>query len=311
MRECIASLASAQRNAPFLSEIIVVDNGSTDNSTLGIDGLGIRVKLIRNDTNRGFAAACNQGAAAARADFLLFLNPDTRLNGDSLTVPFRFMEGPESTRVGICGIQLVEEAGQVCLSHAKFPTLWDFAIDSVGRRKLLDTSAGGHGVVSETDGLRIVDQVIGAFFFVRSSLWRHLAGFDERFFVYYEEVDFALRARQQGWASVCLTSAQCIHIGGASSAQVKDARLFYSMRSRLLYAFKHWSALSAGTLLFITIVPELLSRMLFALLRDRTRGLKHVLQGYSMLLKDMPAILATVAELRESPATPGHEQDPR
>jgi GT2 family glycosyltransferase len=84
-----------------------------------------------------------------------------------------------------------------------------------------------------------VDQLIGAFFVVRRSLFESLGGFDERFFVYYEEVDFSWRARQAGYSSVYLPGVHALHHGEASSGQVKGRRLFYLLRSRALYARKH------------------------------------------------------------------------
>src|SRR5207247_3592833 len=94
----------------------------------------------------------------------------------------------------------------------------------------------------------LVDQVIGAYFMVRRPLFEALGGFDERFFVYFEEVDLSLRARQNGWASYFLANARVYHTGQVSSGQVRGERLFYLLRSRTEYARKHWSACKARPL---------------------------------------------------------------
>jgi len=95
----------------------------------------------------------------------------------------------------------------------------------------------------------VVDQVIGAFFLVRRALFETLGGFDERFFMYFEEVDFSKRAQMRGAASVYLGAARAFHSGGYSSRQVKASRLFYSLRSRFLYGFKHFRPAEAVAVL--------------------------------------------------------------
>jgi len=296
LADCVKSIRTFGHS---VGSIILVDNASTDDSLAGLSVQDLPLIIIRNHENRGFATACNQGAAVASSDYLLFLNADTRLFENSLVEPLAFMGQAENAHIGICGIKLIDESGNACLSYAKFPSLRNFALQAVGINMIFRSrSMGDDGVVSEAGGVRVVDQVIGAFFVVRRSVFEQLGGFDERFFVYFEEVDFALRARKNGWASVCLTGVQCIHIGGGSSRQVKDLRLFYSLRSRVLYGFKHFSLLSAITLFLVTLWPELLGRSVFALARGSWQDFGHVVRGYSMLIKDMPAILREVAEMR-------------
>jgi len=112
---------------------------------------------------------------------------------------------------------------------------------------------------------RNVDQVIGAFFMIRRALFDSLSGFDERFFVYYEEVDLSLRARQAGFRSAYFDGARALHHGGVSSDQVRAARLFYSLRGRLLYADKHFTRLGALLVWAVTFYVERPIRTLRAL----------------------------------------------
>lgn len=300
LRDCISSIRKARSDNFILLEVVVIDNGSADDSCEGIDQLGVEIKMIQNAENRGFACACNQAAAAASGDYLLFLNPDTYLFENSLVVPLAFMEQEENAHIGICGIQLIDESGKACLSYAKFPTLREFAFRAIGINKIFFTKGGNayEEAITETESVRVVDQVIGAFFVVRRSVFEQLGGFDERFFVYFEEVDFALRARRKGWVSVCLTGARCIHIGGGSSRQVMATRLFYSLRSRMLYGFKNFSLLSAIALFMLTMGPEFLGRLMYASASGSWQDLEHVFRGYSRLTKDMPAILKDAAAMR-------------
>jgi GT2 family glycosyltransferase len=136
---------------------------------------------------------------------------------------------------------------------------------------------------------RQVDQVIGAFFVVRHCLFKALHGFDERFFVYFEEVDFSYRAKQLGWASVYLADIQAFHAGGGTSRQVKAKRLFYSLRSRILYAFKHFNLFAALMTLLATLLIEPVSRSVLAISRRSWVSLKETWTAYGMLFRWLPA----------------------
>ena len=162
---------------------------------------------MRNADNRGFGAACNQGAAGSDADFLLFLNPDTRLMPGSLAEPVRYLRSPEHETVGIVGIQLFDADGHVARNTARAPTAWSMVGNSVGLDRLMPRLFPPHFVTEWAhDETRPVDQVMGAFFLVRRSVFEALGGFDERFFVYYEDLDFSVRARAHGWSSVYLAT---------------------------------------------------------------------------------------------------------
>ena len=99
------------------------------------------------------------------------------------------------------------------------------------------------------DETREVDQVMGAFFFVRRSVFEALGGFDERFFVYFEDMDFAVRARERGWRSVYLATAQAFHRGQGTTERAVPRRMFYFARSRILYARKHFGTLGATSVI--------------------------------------------------------------
>lgn len=300
LRECISSICRVKQDDFVLLDLIIVDNASTDDSLDSIDRLGVQVRIIRNAENLGFAVACNQGAAIAESEYLLFLNPDTMLCENSLTVPVAFMERKENVDIGICGIQLVDEQGSECLSHAEFPDLGGFVIRSVGLDKFFARFRHSKREMFATNPIfQKVDQVIGAFFIVRKFVFNQLKGFDERFFVYFEEVDFSLRAHKIGWASVCLTGAKCLHAEGGSSSQVKPARLFYSLRSRLLYGFKHFSLFSAIVLLVVTLVPELISRLIYSVFRRSWSDVSNTCSGYLMLIKDLPSTLRVAGDMRK------------
>ena len=136
LRDCITSIGRASHDSFILSEVFVVDNGSSDDSLARLDQLSVPTKVIRNSENKGFGAACNQGAAQSTGDYLLFLNPDTVLFEDSLTRPIEFMECKENASVGICGIKLLDERGSYSTSCARFPSIRIFFGAATGLSKL-------------------------------------------------------------------------------------------------------------------------------------------------------------------------------
>jgi N-acetylglucosaminyl-diphospho-decaprenol L-rhamnosyltransferase len=267
----------------------VVDNASWDGSALGLDALALPLTVLYNPTNRGFAAACNQGARNSTAEYLLFLNPDTRLFTNSLTAPLAFMECLKDQSTGIMGIQLLDSNGQVSRSCARFPTPGRLFARSLGLDRLFPWLFLSWAMTEwDHQESRVVDQVIGAFFLVRRPLFETLSGFDERFFVYMEEVDFSLRAMQMGWKSVYLTEAQAYHKGGGTSEQVKATRLFYSLCSRILYAYKHFRWTVATGLLLTALILEPVARVVFAMTKGSLVEVWDTLKGYVMLWSNFP-----------------------
>lgn len=285
LRECLASIGASAAQLPpgcTLQQVVVVDNGSTDGSDQHLLVQGGRVRLIRNAVNRGFAAACNQGAADLGSDLILFLNPDTRLFDDSLAAPVNLLQRQDHAHTGIVGIAMVDDSGRVVPSCARYPRAWHFASHAVGLDRLWPR-AGHYMLEWDHAQTRQVDQVIGAFFMIRRELFEALSGFDERFFVYFEEVDLAWRARQAGWASVYLADASAYHKGGGTSGAVKDVRLFYSLRSRLQYGVKHFRLPERLLLWAVTFALEPASRMAHLAIGGRWPEVRHVAAAYAML----------------------------
>lgn len=289
LHDCIRSIELADRTSYEIERIVIVDNASKDGSLDDLASATLPIDIVKNTDNVGFAKACNQGALGSPADCLLFLNPDTRLFSDSLRVPLHFMQDPLHHGIGICGIQLLDEAGSVSRSCARFPTPLTFYSAMLGLERLLART--GH-FMREWDHAASapVDHVIGAFFLVRRRLFEDLHGFDERFFVYLEDLDFSLRARRRGQLSYFLANAQAFHKGGGTSEQVKAARLFYSLRSRLLYGFKHFSRPQATLLALATLVIEPITRLTFALLRGAIPAAAQTVQAYWMLYRALPQV---------------------
>ena len=289
LRECLQSFAAVAGDDVAL-RVTVVDNASTDGSHERLEAPpAVALTLIRNTGNRGFAAACNQGVAGSDADFQLFLNPDTRLMPDSIECPVRYMQLPANQAVGIVGIQLVDSKGHVARNTARAPTALSMIGNSVGLDRLMPGLFRPHFATEWAhDSTRTVDQVMGAFFLVRTIVFEALGGFGERFFVYFEDLDFALCAQARGWRSVFLAGAQAFHRGQGTTRTATERRTFYFCRSKLLYAFKFFSFAGALAVVGATLLLEPIARMVAA-----PRSAAATLRAFVLLWRELPAILRT------------------
>ena len=285
LQSCLESIQN-QATPCLRIETTVVDNASTDGSeTIAERSPG--VTLLRTGENLGFGKACNLGAQNGNGEYLLFLNPDAAIFPQSLCKAINFMQSPANAKVGICGVQLKDESGHVARSCTRFPSALGLVAHALGFDRVFPQL--GHFMAEWShDQTREVDHVIGAFFLVRRSLFEELGGFDERFFVYLEDLDFSYQAHQAGWKTAYLADAQAFHAGGGTSNQVKARRLFYSLRSRLLYAFKNFSFIGAWLVLLSTLLLEPVSRTGYALVRSSWPAVKETWSGYAMLYRWLP-----------------------
>lgn len=283
--ECVNSVV--EFGGEYVDDIIVVDNNSSDNSAKLVADIP-QVTLLSSSENLGFGKACNFGAARSRSPFILFLNPDARLFETTIEKVISFFQGTGNEPVGICGVQLIDENGHVARSCANLPSTWSLIVHAVGLDRVIPSI--GHRLRNwDHSSTCEVGQVIGAFFFVRRNLFDALGGFDEDFFVYYEEVDFSCRAKHLGWSSFYLAEVQAFHSGGGTSCQVKAKRLFYSLRSRIIYSFKHFNLFGALIIVTASLFIEPFSRSVVALLRSSWTSFKETWSGYRMLVQWLPS----------------------
>lgn len=279
LSKCLESLSASA--VALISSVIVVDNGSIDGSDKQ-NALDLPLEVVRANTNLGFGRACNLGVCKGRAAYILFLNPDAALCEHTLDIAVSFMEDPSNIEIGVCGIQLKEENGATQKHTARFPTVRRMLATSLGISQLIP-KAGLHDHDFDHLSSRDVDHVIGAFYLIRRDLFEQLCGFDPRFFVYLEDLDLSLRVHQSGYRVHYLAEAVGFHKGGGTSDQVKARRLFYSMDSRLFYAFKHFHRLSAWTIVFSTLLLEPIPRLMRAIVRVSFTETRDTLLAFAWL----------------------------
>jgi GT2 family glycosyltransferase len=229
--------------APGVGSVVVVDNASTDGSA---DGLADRagVIVIRNADNRGFGAAANQGAAIARTDWVLFVNPDTGFTpGD----PSRLVAELDP-RVAVVAALQVDEHGAARAETAGYePTIRRYLVWALVPTRFHWTFGPWLGPPFPTEDLA-VDWVSGAFVAVRRAVFERLQGFDERFFLYHEDVDFGRRARRAGYRVIVRPSVAVYHEVAHGAASRRVASGLRSIES-LSMDFDGWRLRGLGAVL--------------------------------------------------------------
>jgi N-acetylglucosaminyl-diphospho-decaprenol L-rhamnosyltransferase len=291
LKACLHSIVEAERTGFDLRKVVVIDNNSSDDSLKATENFNLPLQVVKNKSNLGFGKACNQGAALAQqTDYLLFLNPDARLFKTSLSQALFFMQEPQNRQVGICGVQLLDDNGQVSRTCARFPEPSLFWVEMTGLDHLLPKRFVSRHMRdwTHTENCQ-VDHVIGAFFLIRTALFEQLNGFDEDYYVYLEDLDLSYRSSKLGYSSYYLASVQAYHKGGGSSEKVKAKRLFYSLRSRIQYGYKHFDPANATILAIATLFIEPLSRIAFSVLKGSLQNALETVQAFAYLWLSIPA----------------------
>jgi GT2 family glycosyltransferase len=242
LRECLRSIGRPA--APEAFEIILVDNASIDGTVDMVRREFPHATVLSNPANRGFAAACNQGIVRAQGRYLLLLNPDTVVHPGALDSMTEFMDN--NSEVGICGPLLLNSDGTTQPSVRRFPGFrsalhHNTILRSVGlfRGRYRAYMMSGFAYDRTLD----VDQVMGAALMTRRSVIDQIGLLDERFFMYYEEVDFCCRAKRAGWRVTFVPQARITHLGCMSSDQVPVVADAMRLTSLITYFRKYRGAL--------------------------------------------------------------------
>ncbi|MFN0150989.1 MAG: glycosyltransferase [bacterium] len=238
---CLASIARTPLGAPY--EIIVLDNASNPPLPAGFEVAWPAVRLVRNLENIGYARAVNQGVRAAAAEYVLILNPDIEVIGDAIGEMVRFLDAHPDA--GIAGCRLLNPDGTLqyscrafydwkTLVYRRTPLGRIFPNSAVVRRHLM--ADWDHATVRE------VDWLIGACLLARREAIDRVGLMDERFFMYFEDVDWCYRMSKAGYKVFYLPSAEMKHHHRRQSARPLDRRFVVHLLSMLRYADK-WNPL--------------------------------------------------------------------
>jgi GT2 family glycosyltransferase len=227
LKKCLKSIKKA--------ETIVVDNGSTDGSVEMIKKEFPEVIPIENHKNLGFAKAVNQGIKCAKGDYILVLNSDTEVKNGALKCLVDFArQHPEA---GIVGARLLNPDGSIQPSIYHFPTIFraikEFWFGQKG-------SYEKYYVIGE-DPVS-VDAVTGAAMLIPRKTIEKVGLFDERYFMYFEDLDYCRRVKKAGLKVYYLPEARIIHFHGKSSISVGEKSYYWLCQSSKIYngILKYW-----------------------------------------------------------------------
>lgn len=247
--ECLSSVFAQRKSVN--QQVIVVDNNSRDNTVEYIRENFPEVQLVLPGENLGFAKGVNLGVKHSNAEFVLLLNPDTVILENAVDTIVEFAR--KNPGHGLYGGRTLRPDGSLEPSSCwGLPSLWSMALFSFGlttiapRNRFLDPESLGNW---QRDTVREVGVITGCFLLSPTEVWNKLGGLDERYFMYGEDADLAMRAHHAGYRPVICPDAKLVHeVGGCSDTPVHKTMLLYRGKASLVRF--HWTGLSRSLGLF-------------------------------------------------------------
>ena len=236
LKKCVESVISSELGDIKVT-IIIVNNGSSKlNELFSMESDD--VKIIDLNYNAGFGKACNIGSKHSNSDHILFLNPDTIVEKN--TIREALIKSKEEG-YHVLGCKQFNDKNSVQRSSCRELTVNRYFNKTFKLNKLFPNVFKSYNM-SEWDHLsdRIVDHVIGSFYLIRRDVFEQLKGFDERFFIYYEDLDLSKRVRDLEVKFFIIQEFQ-FFMKDRGSKSFKPVRLFYLLRSLLIYSKIHFS----------------------------------------------------------------------
>jgi len=236
LKKCLESIGKAKKNE-FEYEVIVVDNVSTDNSLKEIQNSkskiqnkfkiqNIKLTLMKNKTNLGFAAGNNVGVRKAKGRYVLFLNPDTIVMPNTFREMIKFMDNNPCAGAATCRVELPSgKLDEAC--RRGFPTPWNAFCHFSGLERLFPKSRIFAGYTLGWKPLNKIHEInsgSGAFLMVRRKVGDKIDWWDEDYFWYGEDLDFCYRIKKAGWKIYYVPKVKIIHYKGVSSGIRKESQ---------------------------------------------------------------------------------------
>jgi GT2 family glycosyltransferase len=233
LNKCVESIYSKVFSYPF--EVIIVNNSPEE----GIRNLSSynNIKIIQS-RNNGFSAGCNLGARNAEGDYLMFLNPDTVITVDFFR---NLVDKYKESNLGAVGVKLYYENNTFQISFGNFPTIGN---ERINKKLELAFRTGNTKIIEDTENnfrdTTAVDWVSGTSLFIRKNIFDEINGFDERYFMYYEDIDLCKRLFLKGFKTYFFPHSKIIHYKGENAnPEFKSITYYYSKKSQLIFYCKH------------------------------------------------------------------------
>lgn len=239
LEDCLKSLLKFFPKIPY--EIIVVDNNSENRSIENFPDKFSDVKFIFLSRNNGFGSGCNIGIKTAIGKYVVFVNPDIIFTENVFYPLLELMEENDDIAVSTGVLQDMEN--NLIYTYNKFPGfVWELK-EALGKgsQKTIDNLLKRKCIINRVNTPFYVDWVIGAFMFFRATVIKELKGFDEDFFLYYEDMEIQRRVYNMGYKIAILPCVRICHLQRASVKSFNGENLYYfhMMRSKYIYFYKH------------------------------------------------------------------------
>jgi len=237
LRDNLKSIYANTQNINF--EVFVVDNNSKDKTVEMVKKEFPQVKLIANTENLGFAKANNQAIKQAKGKYILLLNPDMRVLEGTLENMVDWMD--KNTHTSIAGCKLINEQDKILPHVRAFPTIWDqlaivLKLPHIFPQILNQYLMKNFDYSKEAE----VDSIRGSFFMIRREIIDKIGLLDERYFIWFEEVDYCKQAKKAGFKIMYTPITKCIDYIGQSFKQVKRGKTQIYFRNSMLKYFRKW-----------------------------------------------------------------------
>ena len=234
-------------------EVIVVDNNSSDGSQSILPKEFPEIVFIPLPVNRGFGSANNAGAKKAQGELLFFVNNDTLFIEECISRLERIFWS--KNEYGIVGPRLLNEDSSIQRSYGRYPSIKN----EYNEKNLLNHDGLESKQAKLSENISIQDWVTGAAFLMKHTLFEDIGGFDENYFMYFEDIDLCKTIESKGLFSVYVPEVKIIHLGGRSYGNRDGIVLYEYRRSQLRYYRKHNSFLQSGAIrlyLILKYIPK-------------------------------------------------------
>lgn len=277
----------------FSNHLFIVDNLSGDNTLATIDkfvtdnDLHNKVTVLPLDQNKGFGAGCNAGVAAAKPynpEYYWFVNPDTQIFEETAPSLLKFLE--DHPKAGFVCSQLLDDDNAPSTSSFRFPSIYSELCGAL-RLGIVDKMLAHKNIAMPiSEVAHQAEWITGASFIARSSAFDALNGFDETFFLYFEEVDLCFRAKQLGFECWINPKSRIYHIAGASTGLASGRKMVkrrpqYWFNSRRYFYCKNYGRLYFAFVDLTVVIALSIFKLRAAIQRKESNDPPHLLQDYA------------------------------
>ncbi len=294
LRSCLDSIYKFTKDIEY--EIIIVDNNSPERDIEDFKDLYPQARLYLRDENDGFGAGCNYGAGKSKGKHIAFINPDVVINSNLLKAFYDLLESNPSFAV-IAPVYL-ESDGTESRLYRELPGYLQSIADAYGSflydlvRKLFPLSKEDPNAPFESTW------VYGSFIYLKKAVFDEVKGFDENYFLYFEDIDLQYRIGNKGYIIQYHPGFKINHFERSSIRSYQGENLYYyhMTRSYLLYMYKHFSFLKRSILRIIAITGILFRSVTIIFRKDYS---KKRMQKYSQLYTKFRQYVSSENKLKE------------